>query len=81
MDSILSFNCIVCVGLVLGLGRISGLAGAIFNIRPDTGYSKYPDTSYLADFYSGYPVTCRVSGNLPDIELWPDIRPEPDIKH
>ena len=38
--------------LILGLGRISGQAGypAIFNIRPGTGYQKYPVTGYPADF-------------------------------
>ena len=54
---------------LVGLGRISGLAGypVIFNIRPVTWY--------LADFLR------RISGKLPDIEHWPDIRPEPDIRH
>ena len=51
-NKILGTNIIYSSMSLLGLGRISGLAGypAIFNIRPDTGYYNYPVTGYPADF-------------------------------
>ena len=59
---------------MVGLGRISGhfqyLAGC--RILKLSGYR-----------ISGWFLTpdIRLSGNFPDIERWPDIRPEQDIQH
>ena len=81
---------------ILGLGRISGLAGYLagypvtFNMQPDTRYYNYPVTWYPADFLrrisdypAGYPVFCQISnvGQISGRNRISSIKNQPDIRY